>query len=61
MVLVSLLTKPAPVEAVSPYVWRPSLNLPLPEERGKHRWYQTVAFWAVVAAVMYLVIYVKFW
>lgn len=61
MIAVSLLTRPAPAEAVAPYVWRPSLNLPSPEHRRQYRWYQTVGFWAVIAAIMYLIIYVIFW
>jgi len=61
MLVVSLLTRPADPAAIAPYVWRPSMNRPSEAERVKYRWYQTVGFWSIIMAVIYVLIYIKFW
>jgi SSS family solute:Na+ symporter len=59
MFVVSLLTRPQ--MGIAAYVWTPGLNRPIAAERERYAWYQRVGFWAVVAGVMYVVIYAVFW
>ena len=54
--LASLLTRPSDQAAVAPYVWRQGIGRPAPGERV-YAWYQSVGFWSLVAAVMFVAIY----
>jgi len=61
MFVVSLLTAAPDAAKITPFVWRWSFSkMHRQEGRGLH-WYQRVGFWAIVAGVMYLAIYIMFW
>lgn len=57
MITISLLTpRPSPA-AIAPFVWRRGLT----RSDAQTRWYQSVGFWSLVAAGMFVAIYLRFW
>jgi len=61
MFVVSLMTKPAEPDKVTPYVWSWSIAKQHYLQSKDLHWYQRIGFWAVVAGGLYVVIYIKYW
>jgi solute:Na+ symporter, SSS family len=59
MVLVSLVTQPRPSAEIAEFVWTPSRGDA--GARSSRKWYQGVGFWCGVAAVLYALIYARYW
>lgn len=59
VVMSSLLRAPDP-ETVAPYVWRPGFGRTT-DGGVKRRWYARIETWCVVATLMYLAIYIRYW
>jgi SSS family solute:Na+ symporter len=60
IVIVSLCTPPPDPEQVRPFLWSPKL-LAQYDDGKKRPWYQRVAFWWGVYAVIWFYLYWKFW
>ena len=59
MVIVSLVTQPRPSAELDQLVWTSCRRDPAPASARK--WFQTVGFWCGVAAVLYALIYARYW
>jgi len=61
MVGVSWATRAPDAAAIAPYVWRVARGLPIGKRGAPVKFYERVGFWCGVAAVMYVLIYLKYW
>ena len=61
MFVVSLLTRPSAPGTVAPYVWTPDTLRPPDCSRAAPRWFQRVGFWCLVAATVYVGLYIIYW
>ena len=61
MFVVSLATRAPAPEAVAPYIWTPAVNRLSAAQRSALRWYQRIGLWSVLAAIMFVLIYITYW
>jgi len=61
MIVVSLLTPRSNPAGADQIVWRPHWKAVASEQIAPRPWYQSVGFWCGVAALMYALIYLRYW
>ncbi len=60
-VILSLLSAPAPAAVSAAYVWKPQMASLPGEAVGQPSWYRSIWFWTIVAGLIYVLIYYKYW